>query len=94
MQFSHEDMTKLARLSRLALSEDELSARQRDLEQILSYVQTLQAIDVSEIKPMTHAVPMELHLRPDEPKPGVGRLGLMGSAGYEDGLIKVPKIIE
>jgi aspartyl-tRNA(Asn)/glutamyl-tRNA(Gln) amidotransferase subunit C len=94
MQFSHEDMTKLARLSRLALSDTELLARQKDLEQILSYVETLQAIDVSEAKPMTHAVPMELYLRPDEPKPGVGRLGLMGSAGYEDGLIKVPKIIE
>lgn len=94
MQFSHDDMTKLARLSRLALSDTELSARQKDLEQILGYVQKLQNIDVSQSKPMTHAVPMELHLRTDEPRPGVGRLGLMGSAGYEDGLVKVPKIIE
>ena len=94
MHFSHDDMTKLARLSRLALSETEMSARQKDLEQILGYVETLQKLDVSNTKPMTHAVPMELHLRPDESKPGVGRLGLMGSAGYEDGLIKVPKIIE
>ncbi len=94
MQFSHDDMTKLARLSRLHLNEAELGARQKDLEQILGYVQTLQAIDISQTKPMTHAVPMELHLRADEPKPGIGREGLLGSAGYEDGLIKVPKIIE
>lgn len=94
MQFSYENMTKLARLSRLALTDLEQSAHQKDLEQILGYVQTLQVIDVSDVMPMTHAVPMELYLRPDESKPGVGRLGLMGSAGYEDGLIKVPKIIE
>lgn len=94
MNFSQNDMTKLARLSRLSLSEAELLARQKDLEQILSHVQTLQNIDVSNVKPMTHAVPIELHLRADEPQPGVGRLGLLGSAGYEDGLIKVPKIIE
>lgn len=94
MQFSHEDMTKLARLSRLALSDAELSARQKDLEQILGYVQTLQNVDISEVQPMTHAIPMELYLRPDEPQPEIGRRGLMSSAGYEDGLIKVPKIIE
>lgn len=94
MNFSHDDMTKLARLSRLALTESELLARQKDLEQILNHVVALQAIDVSGVKPMTHAVPIELHLRADEAKPGIGRLGLQGSAGYEDGLIKVPKIIE
>lgn len=94
MNFSQNDMTKLARLSRLSLSEAELLARQKDLEQILSHVQTLQNINVSDVKPMTHAVPIELHLRADEPQLGVGRLGLLGSAGYEDGLIKVPKIIE
>lgn len=94
MNFSQEDMVKLARLSRLALSESELSARQKDLEQILSHVQSLQTMDVSNTKPMTHAVPIDLHLRADEPEMGIGRLGLQGSAGYEDGLIKVPKIIE
>lgn len=94
MQFSHENMLKLASLSRLALTDSELAARQKDLEQILDYVTSLQAIDVTHASPMTHAVPMELFLRADEPKEGVARAGLQGSAGYEDGLIKVPKIIE
>jgi hypothetical protein len=37
---------------------------------------------------------MELPLRADTPIATVGREGLLGSQGYEDGLIKVPKIIE
>lgn len=94
MQFSTEDINKLARLSRLALSETELAARRKDLENILGYVQNLQAINVSDIQPMIHAVPMQLHQRLDEAKAGIGRFGLIGSKGYEDGLVKVPKIIE
>ncbi|MES2504262.1 MAG: Asp-tRNA(Asn)/Glu-tRNA(Gln) amidotransferase subunit GatC [Myxococcota bacterium] len=94
MQFSAEDMNKLARLSRLALDDEQLLARQKDLQNILGYVDSLQAIDVSNVKPMTHAVPMELFRREDEAKVGIGREGLKGSHGYEDGLVKVPKIIE
>ena len=94
MDFSLEDMKKLARLSRLALSESELNDRKRDLEQILSHVTSLQTLDVVNIEPMTHAVPMDLYLRPDIPQETLGRQGLIGSAGFEDGLVKVPKIIE
>ena len=94
MNFTEDDITKLAQLSRLALKKSELLARQKDLEQILNHIQMLQTTDVSNIKPMTHAVPMQLHLRKDETEPGLGRRALHESSGYEDGLIKVPKIIE
>jgi aspartyl-tRNA(Asn)/glutamyl-tRNA(Gln) amidotransferase subunit C len=94
MHFSIDDMKKLARLSRLALDDSQLAARQKDLENILGYADRLAAVDVSNISPMTHAVPMALYRRPDQAQPGIGREGLKGSKGYEDGLVKVPKIIE
>ena len=94
MTFSREDISKLAGLSRLALTEQELEARQKDLIQVLDYIRVLEGVDVSDVEPMTHAVPTELHLRKDEVKPGLGREALKESVGYEDGLIKVPKIIE
>ncbi|MBH1989332.1 MAG: Asp-tRNA(Asn)/Glu-tRNA(Gln) amidotransferase subunit GatC [Myxococcaceae bacterium] len=94
MDFSFEDMQKLARLSRLALSEAELNDRKKDLEQILSHITSLQNLSVENIEPMTHAVPIELFQRSDVAMTGIGRQGLCGSAGFEEGLIKVPKIIE
>ena len=94
MHFSMDDMKKLARLSRLALDDSQLAARQKDLEKILDYADRLKAINISNISPMTHAVPMTLYRRPDRAQAGIGREGLRGSRGYEDGLVKVPKIIE
>jgi aspartyl-tRNA(Asn)/glutamyl-tRNA(Gln) amidotransferase subunit C len=94
MHFSMDDMKRLARLSRLDLDDSQLSARQKDLESILGYVDRLEAVDVSGVSPMTHAVPMALYRRLDQALPGIGREGLKGSKGYEDGLVKVPKIIE
>ena len=94
MTFSIEQIQKLASLSRLALNSDEQEKMRQDLSRVVDYVKSLQQVNVDGVAPMTHAVPMDLLLRSDEAKPGVGRRGLTGSAGYEDGLVKVPKIIE
>jgi aspartyl-tRNA(Asn)/glutamyl-tRNA(Gln) amidotransferase subunit C len=94
MSFSIENIKSLGRLARLSLSDDEIQTTQKTLNEIVGYIESLQKVDVEGVEPMTHAVPMELALRDDEERPSVGRAGLLGSAGYEDGLVKVPKIIE
>ncbi len=94
MVFSAEEVRKLARLARLSLNDEEVRQMQQHLGEMTKYVGSLQAVNVDHVEPMTHAIPLDLPLRVDEEKPCVGRLGLMGSAGYEDGLLKVPKIIE
>lgn len=94
MIFEAAEVRKLARLARLSLSDEEVSSLQYHLGQVTKYVDSLQKVNVEQVEPMTHAVPLDLPLRVDEAKSGVGRRGLTGSAGYEDGLIKVPKIIE
>jgi aspartyl-tRNA(Asn)/glutamyl-tRNA(Gln) amidotransferase subunit C len=94
MIFEAAEVRKLARLARLSLSEEEVISMQHHLGEVTKYVDSLQKVNVDNVEPMTHAVPLDLPLRRDEAMPGVGRLGLAGSAGYENGLIKVPKIIE
>lgn len=94
MSFSIDNLHSLARLARLSLTDAEMHSLQKNLNEIVGYVESLQKVDVTNVQPMTHAVPMELAFREDEIVPGVGRDGLQGSAGYEDGLVKVPKIIE
>lgn len=51
MKLTREDVLKLARLSRLTLSEDEIAQYQKELSEILAYVEQLDAVDVSELKP-------------------------------------------
>ncbi len=94
MSFTLEQIKKLAELSRLALTDEECTRMHHDLSQIVGYVERLSEVDVTGIEPMTHAVPVDLRLRPDQVQPMVGRKALAGSAGYEDGFVKVPKIIE
>ena len=94
MVFEVTEVRKLARLARLSLSDEEVKHMQHHLNEITKYIDSLQKVDVDGVEPMSHAVPLDLSLRADGQKPCVGREGLMGSAGYEDVLIKVPKIIE
>lgn len=94
MSFSLEAIRQLAKLSRLALREDEIVFLQSDLNQVIGYVEKLQQLDVSNIEPMTHAIPTEIFMRDDIPLEVVGRAGLIGSKAYEGGLLRVPKIIE
>lgn len=94
MTLELEDARKSARLSRLALRDEELSAFTHDLARIVSYVAQLQELDVSDVEPLYHPHDHEVSLRADEVREGVGRRGLQDSAAYEDGLIRVPKVVE
>ena len=94
MSISIENVKSLGRLARLSLSDEEITSTQKTLNEIVGYVESLQKVNVEGVLAMTHAVPMEIPLRADVALVGAGREALMGSAGYEDGLVKVPKIIE
>lgn len=51
MKLSREDILKLARLSRLQLSEGEIASYQNELSAILEYVAQLDAVDVTGLQP-------------------------------------------
>ena len=94
MTFSLSDLNKIARLARLSWNEEELIALQEDMERIVGLVNQLSEVNVDGIKPMSHAGDRSLELRPDHTHQVLGRLCVESSAGYEDGLVRVPKIIE
>jgi aspartyl-tRNA(Asn)/glutamyl-tRNA(Gln) amidotransferase subunit C len=67
----------------------------RELSAILGYVDLLAPLDVSGVEPTTHAVPLELHLRPDEPGPQLDVEQALADAPRREGpYFQVPKIIE
>jgi aspartyl-tRNA(Asn)/glutamyl-tRNA(Gln) amidotransferase subunit C len=89
-----EDVKEVAKLARLALSEQQLARLTSQLEGILGYVGKLQKLDVSNVEPMAHALPVHNIFRDDIPKPGMPLEKVLQNAPETDGpFFKVPKVI-
>ena len=54
-KLSRDDVLKLARLSRISLTDDEVTEFSEELSNILQYVEQLSDVDVSDLEP-THQV--------------------------------------
>ncbi|NLZ10069.1 MAG: Asp-tRNA(Asn)/Glu-tRNA(Gln) amidotransferase subunit GatC [Alcaligenaceae bacterium] len=102
MAITQDDVTRVARLARIALSESDSQTMQTELNGILGLIEELQAVDTSGIEPMAHPLSahqdIALRLRDDQPLPtqSVGqRDALMTNAPAQtEGLFLVPTVIE
>ncbi|MCD6526496.1 MAG: Asp-tRNA(Asn)/Glu-tRNA(Gln) amidotransferase subunit GatC [Desulfuromonas sp.] len=95
MKITRAEVEKVARLSRLALGDDELDALTGQLDAILGHVEQLNELDTDGIVPMAHAVPLENAFRADEVKPSLGsEKALQNAPNPVDGCFGVPKVIE
>jgi len=94
MAFLKSDLVKVAKLARLSLTEEEEMRFLVDLDKIVALVTQLNEVDVEGIAPMSHAKEQALAFREDRAEPTIGRECVSSSMGFEDGLIRVPKIIE
>jgi aspartyl-tRNA(Asn)/glutamyl-tRNA(Gln) amidotransferase subunit C len=94
MKISEDEVRATAALARLALGDEEVAQLARELDAILIYMERLQAVDVTGVEPMTHAVAMESPLRDDTVGEQLGsKRALSQAPAREDGFFKVPKII-
>ncbi len=85
---------ELAKLDLDVLSEEEVSLLQTQLDEILEYVAQLDELDTTDVAATTHAVPIEIPMRDDEPAPGPGReLILENAPQSEEGFFVVPRVI-
>lgn len=95
MAISKDDVTYIARLARLGLSDEEITHFQTQLEVILQYIDKLKKLDVSQVDPMTHVLDIHNVLRPDEPGTSLDPEGVLGISPSREGkFFKVPKVIE
>ena len=91
---SRQDIAHLARLARLAVTDEELDLFAGQLEAVLDAVAQVGQADVGEVPPTTHAVPMTNVFRPDVARPSLPReVVLAGAPAAEDGRIRVPRIL-
>jgi aspartyl-tRNA(Asn)/glutamyl-tRNA(Gln) amidotransferase subunit C len=85
----------VARLARLALSEEERRRMSRELASILEYANAIQALDLDEVEPTSHSLPLTNAVRPDEVAPSLSaQAALKGAPQEEDGRFRVPRILE
>ena len=93
-QISRADVEHVAKLSRLALTDDEIEHITTELAGILGHVRDMEALDLTDIPPTAHPLPLENVLRPDEVRPGVDRDEVLAMApAAEDGRFRVPRIL-
>jgi aspartyl-tRNA(Asn)/glutamyl-tRNA(Gln) amidotransferase subunit C len=90
---TEETVEHVARLARLSLTDEERRLFARQLEAILAWAESLQALDTSHVPPMSHPREVEA-LREDEPREGLDRqAALEASPEAADGLFRVPRVI-
>jgi aspartyl-tRNA(Asn)/glutamyl-tRNA(Gln) amidotransferase subunit C len=88
------DTRHVAKLARLALSDQQLQRFTGQLESILEYVAKIDQVDVSGVEPMAHAVPLANVLRDDVVGPSLPLEKVLQNAPDTDGpFFKVPKVI-
>lgn len=91
---TRKEVDEIALLARLALEPEELDRMQHELGAILEHFEALSAVSTEGVPPMTHAVPMDLRLRPDVPQPSLPQEDALAAAPRrEDDLIVVPSSI-
>jgi aspartyl-tRNA(Asn)/glutamyl-tRNA(Gln) amidotransferase subunit C len=89
-----QQVRHVARLARLALSEEELSRLAPQLESILGYIDQISEVDVSGVEPMAHALPLSNVLRDDTVEPALSLEAVLQNAPETDGrFFKVPKVL-
>jgi aspartyl-tRNA(Asn)/glutamyl-tRNA(Gln) amidotransferase subunit C len=104
VKISREDVLRVAELAHLELTPEEISAYQGQLDEILTYVDKLNEIDVTNVEPMTQVLfnqpgtdPTQAHpeLREDILRPCDAADAILSQAqDSEKPFFRVPKVIE
>jgi aspartyl-tRNA(Asn)/glutamyl-tRNA(Gln) amidotransferase subunit C len=91
---SRQEIAHLARLARLAVTDEELDLFAGQLAVVLDAVARVGEAAVEDVPPTTHAVPMTNVMRPDVARPSLPQdVVLAGAPAAEDGRIRVPRIL-
>ena len=95
MALTLADVEKIARLSRLSLTEAEKAQNLQQLNDIFALVEKMQTVNTDGIEPMAHPHEVALRLREDVASEPDNRQANQRSApAVEAGLFLVPQVIE
>jgi aspartyl-tRNA(Asn)/glutamyl-tRNA(Gln) amidotransferase subunit C len=89
------DVAYVARLARLSLTEAEEKVFQKQLDDVLKYVEKLREADVSQVEAAAHSLPIFNVFREDTPRDWfTAEQALSNAPRRENGLFIVTKVME
>jgi aspartyl-tRNA(Asn)/glutamyl-tRNA(Gln) amidotransferase subunit C len=95
MSVDLETVRRIARLARIAVTDDDVPNLQGELNAILSFVEQLNEVDVRGIEPMTSVTPMAMKKRQDGVTDGgYPELVVRNAPATDDNFFLVPKVVE
>lgn len=93
-EFSRDEVSRIARLARIALNEKELDQIAEQLDTIIDAVSAVQQVDTEGVTPMSHPHSLEAGMRPDvERKTLTQEQALDQAPAVEDDRFVVPQIL-
>jgi aspartyl-tRNA(Asn)/glutamyl-tRNA(Gln) amidotransferase subunit C len=95
MSVTPEQVRHIAKLARIAMSDEELERLVPELNNILGWIEQLGEVDTEGVEPLTAVIETKLRLRADEVTDGNRREDVLANAPEaEHGFFAVPKVIE
>jgi aspartyl-tRNA(Asn)/glutamyl-tRNA(Gln) amidotransferase subunit C len=95
MSVSPEQVRHIAKLARIAMSDEELDRLVPELNNILGWVEQLAEVNTDGVEPLTAVIDQKLRLRDDVVNDGDIRDEVLANAPEaQHGFFAVPKVIE
>ena len=95
MAIDRATVDHVARLARLDLSADERERMRVELSHILEHAEKIQRLDLDDVEPTSHAIPIRNVMRADEVRASLTQAEALANAPEADnGRFKVPRILE
>ena len=93
-RLTRDDVSKVALLARLELTDAELDTYTEQLAAIIEHAADVAALDLDDVPPTAHPLPLENVLRPDVVAPSLDRDEVLAQApSVEDRRFRVPAIL-
>jgi len=93
-RLTRDDVAHVARLARLSLTDDELDTYTTQLGAVLDHAADVAALDLADVAPTAHPLPLVNVLRADEVAACLDRDEVLAQApAVEDGRFRVPAIL-
>ena len=95
MSVDKDTVKRVARLARIAVTDEEAESLKGELNTILGFVEQLNEVDVSGVEPMTAVVPLRMKMRDDVVTDGdiVDKV-VANAPAAADRFFVVPKVVE
>ena len=94
MAVTRQDVEHVAALARLSFSDEQKQKLTGQLNEILQYMEQLNALDTTAVEPLSHVIELQNVFRQDVQRPGLTQEeALRNAPAKNEQFFKVPKVI-